>query len=227
LLPTIQAVEDLGKGSKWNRIDEKLIRIIGYVGLATLVIMCGAGNMRTVWDFRHMTPSEHLAAARHLKESADLGNLHEALRHLEPVRTAEAATLRTEVGNKIMDLEETETQTRAQQQASWEQEKAAQTAAERNAALDSLATDLKSLGYDFSATASNATMSFASRDFSDTARRVAFLSLVRDHAAKACETGFADVQLAASGWPAFSETYSLNCSAPSWWQKLISPPRAG
>jgi hypothetical protein len=213
----LMVVGRMAARASWNNYWKLIQILIAITGFAGLAIWAGFDYHRARGDFNGLTPAENLAAARSLKESANLASLHEARDHLQSLQTAEAAALRDEIDSKIMKLELAEVQ-------AWEQEKAQkaiQAAAQRNTALNALAAGLKSLGYDFTAEAiARDTISFTSPDFDDTVRRVAFLSLVRDSDATACQAGFENVQLVAPGWRGFSETYSLNCPDLSWWQTL-------
>ncbi len=180
------------------------IAVLLCIGIfAAIVVYNLSGNH----PFKSMTPAEHLEAAK--RESLDdLESVRRAWEHVAslPVNSAEFSA--ADDLRKRLD----------------EREKALRDKAESNAVPRLTIKDfegaLKNLGYDLTAQQSDNPNEIVvtSADFSDTERRVRFLSFIRGKhtvTGSLCRDGFNAIRLKSSSLPfvGFNNSYSLDCSS--------------
>lgn len=159
------------------------------------------------YHFDHMTPAEHLAAAKQA-QNGDSKAVTEGLKHVG------AIPLNARESLAAKDLEPV---LRARAEQFRETALAAQQIrAGQVAAVDGLGTSLKNLGYDVKVSKSDTAgeITITSSEFSDTDHRVRFLAFVRkDRVIEGvCLAGITTVRLRESQYPfSFNEAYSLEC----------------
>lgn len=188
---------------------------------AFTMVVAFVASMRDKWVFNHMTDAQHLWEAK--KSTPELGDVYLALRHLGAIspgspEARESKGVEATVRQKESELSAAESERKAAQAKNAQAANDAREA--RAASVKQFESALKNIGYDLSVEASDDSHSevvITSQEFSETDRRIRFLSVLREKwtpAALVCLQGFSRVRLKSSKIPmvGFSESYTLDCN---------------